>query len=309
MNKPEILTTARSMEELHRVLQAGADAVIIGESRWGMRLPGDFLLSDIESAVMAARGYGAKIYVSVNKIMDNEDLRGLPEYLDALLSKSVDAIIFGDPALLSAYRDLSATISLHWNAEMTSTNYASANYWGARGASRVVLARELNMDQVLEFKQNTTLEVQVQVHGATNIYHSRRNLIRSYLDHRQVQTATQDFGLGRGLYLVENERQELSHPVYEDGGGTHIMSADDLCMLDNLPELIDGGVDSLKIEGLLKPIAYNETVVRAYRQAVDRYAADPDRYEMDPQWLTSIRQLQDPRRELTYGFYYKEQVY
>jgi putative protease len=309
MKKPEILTTARSMDELKRVLAAGADAVIIGESRWGMRLPGDFLISDIGDALQIAREFQAKIYVSVNKIMDNEDVRELPDYLDALIRTGADAIIFGDPALLGAYRKLSSKLALHWNAEMTSTNYAAANYWAARGASRVVLARELNMEQVIDFKKNAKLEVQVQVHGATNIYHSRRNLIHSYLDHREGSRPQLDFGQDQGLYLVEAERLELSHPVFEDKNGTHIMSADDICMLDCLPELIDGGVDSIKLEGLIKSIEYNETVVRAYRNAVDAYTASPEHYKMDPEWLLSIERLQDPKRELTYGFFYKEQVY
>jgi U32 family peptidase len=309
MKKPEILTTARSMDELKRVLAAGADAVIIGESRWGMRLPGDFLISDIGDAMQIAREFQAKIYVSVNKIMDNEDVRELPDYLDALIRTGADSIIFGDPALLGAYRKLSSKLALHWNAEMTSTNYAAANYWAARGASRVVLARELNMEQVIDFKKNAKLEVQVQVHGATNIYHSRRNLIHSYLDHREGSRSQSDFGQDQGLYLVEAERLELSHPVFEDKNGTHIMSADDICMLDCLPELIDGGVDSIKLEGLIKSIEYNETVVRAYRSAVDAYTASPERYKMDPEWLLSIERLQDPKRELTYGFFYKEQVY
>ena len=308
MKKPEILATAGSMDELRRVILAGADAVIIGDNRWGLRLPGNFLLSDIAEAVEFARTHQAKVYTAVNRIMDNEDVRELPAYIQALAETGIDAIVYGDPAVLMLCQRLNVSIPLHWNAEMTSTNYATANYWGARGATRVVLARELNMEQVLEFKQQTKLEVEVQVHGATNIYHSRRNLIRSYMDYHD-QHGEQNYSIERKLYLVEAERTELSHPVFEDANGTHIMSADDICMLEDLQELIAGGIDSIKIEGLLKSVEYNEVVVKAYRNAVDAYIASPEQYTPDPEWLASIQRIQDKRRELTFGFFYKEQVY
>lgn len=308
MKKPEILATAGSMDELRRVIDAGADAVTIGESRWGVRLPGDFLLNDIAEACQYAKQRQAKIYVTVNKLFDNNEVTQLAEYLKQLAEIGADAIVFGDPSVIVICRQEGIAIPLHWNAEMTSTNYAAANYWGTKGATRVVLARELNMEQVLDFKRNTHLEVQVQVHGATNIYHSRRKLIRSYMDFRG-QDKEESFGMDRGLYLVEGERPDLRIPVYEDENGTHIMSAEDICMLEELPELIEGGIDSFKIEGLQKTVEYNEAVVRAYRSAVDAYAASPKQYEMNPEWLTSIQKLQDPHRELTFGFFFKEQVY
>ena len=308
MKKPEILATAGSMDELKRMIAAGADALTIGENRWGMRLPGDFLIDDIAEAVRFAKERHTKIYVAVNKLMDNDDVKHLPSYMHSLQEAGVDAVVYGDPAVLMVCKQAKLDIALHWNAEMTSTNYATANYWGARGASRVVLARELNMEQVLDFKRNTSLEVQVQVHGATNIYHSRRSLIRSYMDFHELGNH-QQFGIERGLYLVEAERAELNHPVYEDLNGTHIMSADDVCMIDDLQELIEGGIDSFKIEGLLKSPAYNEAVVMAYRAAVDAYFDNPASYSPDPQWRDSIEQLQEPGRELTLGFFFKEQVY
>jgi len=309
MKKPEILATAGSMDELRRVIMAGADAVTIGEGRWGMRLPGDFTLSDITQAVQFARDHQAKIYVSVNKLMDNADLVELPAYLSALSEIGIDAIIFGDPAILYLKEKLAPHIALHWNAEMTSTNYATANYWASKGASRVILARELNMEQVLEFKHHAKLDVQVQIHGATNIYHSRRNLINSYLTNKRDSSFADDLATQSGLHLVEAERAELSHPIYEDMNGTHMLSADDICMLESLDELMAGGIDSFKIEGLLKSIDYNETVIKAYRSAVDTYMSAPENYTPNPAWLESIQKLQDPGRELTFGFFYKEQVY
>ncbi|MEW9700065.1 peptidase U32 family protein [Paenibacillus sp. SI8] len=309
MKKPELVVSSGSVTELKRLIEAGADAVIIGEERYGLRLPGEVTLEELKHAVAWAHERGAKVYVAVNNIFDNDSLDGLSLYLTKLQLYGVDAFIFGDPAVLMAVRSLPESVKLHWNAEMTSTNYATANYWGQHGATRVVLARELNMDQVLDFKQNTELEVEVQVHGITNIYHSKRELVKNYMEHQRKDASLQDRSMERGLFLIEHERRDQRYPVYEDRNGTHIMSSEDICMLENLPELMDGHVDSVKIEGLLKSFAYNEAVVKSYRAVIDAYAADPQGYSFKQEWLDAIQQLQDPERELSYGFFYKEQVY
>ncbi|UJF31941.1 peptidase U32 family protein [Paenibacillus hexagrammi] len=310
MKKPELIVSCGSLEETKRLIDAGADAVLVGEEKYGLRLPGNIGLSDMQVAVEWAHARGAKVYAAVNNIFDNDTLDGLTAYIEQLHLIGVDALVFGDPAVLMIVRSLGKTIKLHWNAEMTSTNYATANYWGSQGASRVVLARELNMEQVLECKQHTDLEVEVQVHGITNIYHSKRELVKNYMKHQGRDHAViEDRSKERGLFLIEHERRDQRYPVYEDINGTHIMSSEDICMLENLPELIDGGVDSLKIDGLLKPLAYNEEVVKKYRMVIDRYTESPDTFEFQDEWLDEIRRLQNPDRELSYGFFYKEQVY
>lgn len=307
--KPELLTTAASMEELERLMEAGADAFVIGESRYGARLAGQFTLEMIAEAVKIAKPRGVTIYVVINNLIDNATIESLPAYISGLAAAGVDAIVFGDPAVLMAARVNAPGMPLHWNAEMTSTNYATADYWGRRGATRFVLARELNMEQIVDIKANTKLPIEVQVHGMTNIYHSKRSLVNSYMEHQQEPEKLEDSSLERGLYVMEAERPDERFPIYEDANGTHIMSSGDICMLDALHELLEVGVDSLKIEGLMKPIEYNETVVRAYRKAIDAYIADPESYEFQEQWLDDIRAVQDPKRELTYGFFFKEQVY
>ncbi|WP_337099472.1 peptidase U32 family protein [Paenibacillus sp. YIM B09110] len=307
--KPELLTTAASMEELERLMEAGADAFVIGESRYGARLAGQFTLEMIADAVKLAKPRGVKIYVVINNLIDNATIESLPAYISGLAAAGVNAIVFGDPAVLMAARANAPGMPLHWNAEMTSTNYATADYWGRRGATRFVLARELNMEQIVDIKANTKLPIEVQVHGMTNIYHSKRSLVNSYMEHQQEPEKLDDSSLERGLYVMEAERPDERFPIYEDANGTHIMSSGDICMLDALHELLEVSVDSLKIEGLMKPIEYNETVVRAYRKAIDAYTADPESYEFQEQWLDDIREVQDPKRELTYGFFFKEQVY
>ncbi|MDF2645720.1 MAG: yrrN [Paenibacillus sp.] len=309
MKKPELVVSCSTVAELKRLIEAGADAVIIGETRYGMRLPGEVKLEEIQEAVSWAHEQKASVYVAVNNIFDNNALEGLRDYLAKLQEYGVDAIIFGDPAVLMTARNLPKPLALHWNAEMTSTNYATANYWAKQGATRVVLARELNMEQVLAFKEHAELAVEVQVHGITNIYHSKRELVKNYIEHQGKDAAEQDRSMERGLFLIEHERRDQRYPVYEDSNGTHIMSSEDICMLENLPELMDGQIDSLKIEGLLKSSLYNETVVRSYRAVIDAYAADPEGYIFQQEWLDAIVKLQDPERELSYGFFYKEQVY
>ncbi|MFC4776532.1 peptidase U32 family protein [Paenibacillus sp. GCM10023252] len=309
IRRAELLTTAASMDELIRLMDAGADSFVIGESRFGLRMPGEFTLDLIAEAVKAAKPRGVRIYAAMNNLVDNKTTEDLPEYIEGLVHAGVDAIVFGDPSVLMAAKAAAPGLALHWNAEMTSTNVVTAEYWGRRGATRYVLARELNMDQVIDTRQKTNLELEVQVHGLTNIYHSKRSLVESYLDHQQSLDRLKDSDRESGLYLKETERPDERFPIYEDANGTHIMSSDDICMLENIHELLEAGIDSLKIEGLLKSTAYNEVVVRAYRQAIDAYYADPEGYEFQEHWLDAIRKVQDPDRELSYGFFYKEQVY
>ncbi|WP_046227115.1 peptidase U32 family protein [Paenibacillus dauci] len=307
-NKPELLVTVSSMEELRRLAEAGADAFLVGEERYGMRMPGEFTREDVAEAAAYVHAQGKRIYVAVNNLMTNDVLDELPAYIAALRDAGVDGVEFGDPSVLAVVREVAPEMALHWNAEMTSTNSSTANYWGRKGATRAVLARELNMDEITGMMDKMQVEAQVQVHGMTNIYHSKRQLVQSYMEH-QGRPVSGDLGLQRGLFLIEAERRDEKFPIYEDSNGTHIMSSEDICILEDLHLLMEAGVQSFKIEGILKSTAYNEAVVRAYRQAIDAYAADPDRYEFDEEWLDEVRRLQDPERELGFGFFYKEQVY
>ncbi|RAU96352.1 peptidase U32 family protein [Paenibacillus sp. YN15] len=310
MKRTELLTAAGSLAEIRHYAEAGADAVQIGEHRFGARLPGDIPVGLLKEAVQTAHGCGMKAYVVANRIFDNAAVAELPDYLIQVAEAGADAVGFGDPSLLSAAREAGLDhLPLHWNPEMTATNYMTANYWADRGAVRAVLARELNMEQVLEFKKRCKADVQVQVHGATNIFHSKRRMVKSYMEHRGESAAQGAFGMEQGLYLIEEERQDERYPIYEDEAGTHIMSGDDLCMLDALEELLAAGIDSMKVESLLKPVAYNAAALFAYRQAIDAYAADPEGYSFREEWMEPIIRLQPPNRPLTYGFYFKEQVY
>ena len=306
--KPELQATARNREELERVLKAGADAVVIGDDRFASCLPGSWDISAIRWAVQTAHGQQARLYVAVNGLFGNSDAELLPDYLREVAATEADAVLFNDPAVVAAMRELGLSLPLHWDGEMLATNFETANYWGRRGATRVLLSRELNMEEALEFKRSCHLEVQVQVHGITRIYQSKRPLLSHYREHQGKALPGEALGRDEGLYLVEYERENERFPVYEDASGTHIMSSEDLCMLEDLNELMDGGFDSFKVEGLLKSMAYNEAVVGFYRQAIDAYAADPADW-FKQEWLDTIKALQADGRPLSFGFYYKEQVY
>ncbi|MCM3133598.1 U32 family peptidase [Paenibacillus polysaccharolyticus] len=306
--KHELLVTVANVTEAEALLRAGADALLIGDDRFGMRLPGNFSLEETAEVVAMATKHEARVIVSMNNLMSNELLKELPDYVQALGRIGVHAVEFNDPSVLAAIKEHAPHIHLHWNAEMTSTNYATANYWGTKGASRVVLARELNMDEITEMVPFLKVEAQVQVHGMTNIYHSKRSLVQSYMAH-QGRPVDGHLGKERGLFLIEAERRDEKFPIYEDINGTHIMSSEDICILEDLHLMMEAGVHSFKVEGILKSLAYNEAVVRAYRKAIDLYEADADAYAYDEEWLRKVRELQDPERELSFGFFYKEQVY
>ena len=307
--KPELLIAAGSLAQVERYIGAGADAVLIGDPKYGMRQPGAIGADRLADAVSCAHRLGAKAYLNVNKLFRNDELDALSAYLRAAAAAGADAIVFGDPAVLLQARRNAPGVALHWNAEMTGTNSAAANYWGRRGAVRAVLARELNETEIADFKRGTDLQIQVQVHGMTNIYYSHRNLLQSYMLHLGREAALRRDGPDEGTYLVETERPDERFPVYEDAAGTHVMSSDDICLLEALPDLLAIRVDSLYVEALLKPEAYNVAVLRSYRAALDRLAQQGEDYAEDPAWMETIRSLQDPRRELGFGFLYKEQVY
>jgi putative protease len=306
---PELLISVGSQEQLERFIQAGATAVLIGESRFGMRQPGDIVQTELKEAIAMAHRLGAKAYVNMNKLFRNDEVGLLPDYLKVVKEAEADAIVFGDPAVLMNVRQFAPDLTLHWNAEMTGTNSAAAAYWGRRGASRAVVARELNEEEIVDLKKETSLEIQIQVHGMTNIYYSHRNLVQSYLEHLGREASLVRRGADEGLFLVESERPDEKFPVYEDDNGTHVMSPDDICLLEAIPELINAKVDCFYVEALLKSDDYNETVLRNFRQVLDSWSANPAAYRFNPQWLAEIQKLQNPERELGFGFLYKEQVY
>jgi len=301
--KPELLVTAKNVSEVKQLLDSGADAVQVGSQKYALRMPGDFSLEMIDEATKIAHEQNKKIYVVMNALFHNEMLIGLEDYLSRLAQIRVDGIVFGDPAVLMTARKVAPEIAKHWNTETTSTNYQTINYWVQKGAKRAVLARELTLAEVVDIKKHVDIEVQVQIHGMTCIFHSKRELVSSYLGHtghEQKETSQEN-----GLFLREHKRPDEQYPVFEDIHGTHIMSAEDICMIEYLAPFIDAGIDSLKIDGIMHSTEYVKQIVQAYRTAIDQYVEGKERtYSQE-----DLLKIQPKGRPFGTGFYFKEQYY
>jgi U32 family peptidase len=307
MRKPELLVTPKKIEDIHLLIDAGADAFVIGEQRYGLRLAGEFNRSDVQKAIEMAHGNDKKVYVAINAIFHNDKVDELSDYLKFLKEQNVDAVIFGDPAVLMAAREVAPDLPLHWNTETTATNWFTCNYWGKRGAKRAVLAREINMDAIIEMKENAEVEIEVQVHGMTAMFQSKRSLLGNYFEYQGNENELDK--QQKNMILHDKERAN-KYPIFEDENGTHIMSPNDICIIDELQELLEAGIDSFKIDGILHTSEYLIEVTKLYREAIDLFHEDPDLYEdKKGELLEKIEDIQPKNRPLDTGFFFKETVY
>ncbi|WP_110111568.1 peptidase U32 family protein [Bacillus sp. CGMCC 1.16541] len=309
MKKPELLVTPTSVGDIEPLIEAGATALMIGEQRYGLRLAGEFKREDIVEAVNIAHPKGAKVYVAMNALFHNDKIAELNEYILFLKGAGVDAIVFGDPAVLMAVREAAPEMKLHWNTETTATNWYTCNYWGRKGSKRAVLARELSMDAIVDIKENAEVEVEVQVHGMTCMFQSKRSLLGNYFEYQGKVMEIENRKLKKDMFLLDKERNN-KYPIYEDENGTHIMSPNDMCIIDELSDMIDAGVDSFKIDGVLKSSEYMIEVTKKYRKAIDLCVENREEYEdIKDDLLAEIEDIQPMNRPLDTGFFFKETVY
>ncbi|MGM9987659.1 MAG: peptidase U32 family protein [Bacillaceae bacterium] len=309
MKKPELLVTPTCLSDIEKVAQAGANAIIIGEQRFGLRLAGEFKGEDLKKAIELAHEHGVKAYVAINALFHNDVLPALKEYISFVAACQADAIVFGDPAVLMYVREIAPEMKLHWSTETTGTNYFTCNYWGARGAKRAVLAREINMDAIVEIKENAEVEIEVQVHGMSCMFQSKRSLVGNYFQYQGRVMDIENKKHESNMFLYDKERG-TKYPIFEDMNGTHIMSPNDICIIDELGEMIDAGVDCFKIDGILKSTDYIVEVTKKYRQAIDLYVENREKYEeMKDEWYKEIEKMQPINRPLDTGFFFKETVY
>ena len=309
MNKTELLVTPANIDHLEELMVAGADAFLIGEQFFGLRLPGEFTLEGIASARILTSKQNKKLYVAMNALFHNDKLEALAPYMKKLQEIGVDGIVYGDPAVIIARREAEVTIPLHWNTEQTATNYFTANYWGKRGSTRAVLARELSLDEVVEVKENAEVKIEVQVHGMTCIFQSKRSLLGNYFLFQDKAMEVENRSKNKNMFLHDKERSN-KYPIYEDSNGTHIFSPNDMCMIDELDELLDAEIDSFKIDGILQDPSYVTAVTGYYRQAIDAYYESRAAYKTCKNELfNKIEEIQAPLRPLDTGFFFKETVY
>ncbi len=309
MKRPELVVTPVSVNHLVELIEAGADAFVIGEQQFGLRLAGEFTIADIQQAVKIAHASNKKVYVAMNALFHNESVDALRPYMEKLEELQVDGILFGDPAVVMIKREANLTTPLHWNTETTATNWYTANYWGQRGANRAVLARELSLEEILEVKEHAKVAIEVQIHGMTCMFQSKRPLIGNYFLYQEKAMEIENRKDKKNMFLHDKERQN-KYPIFEDVNGTHIFSPNDICMIDELDELIDAGIDSFKIDGVLHHANYVTKVTNLYRLAIDAYMQSTDTYKsIKNELLTQIEEIQPELRPLDTGFFFKETVY
>lgn len=305
----ELLVTPKTLNHMKTLIELGADAFVIGEQKFGLRLPGEFNREDVRKAVNLAHEHDKKVYVAVNGIFHNYHLNALENYIEFLHEIRVDRIIFGDPAVVMYVKKQDNPIPLNWDAETIVTNYFQCNYWGGKGAKRAVLARELNLDEILNIKKHANVEIEVQVHGMTCMFQSKRMLLGNYYTFQDRQMKIQRSENDQDLLLYDEER-ENKYPVFEDYNGTHIMSPNDICLIEELEPFFEANIDSFKIDGILQSEAYINTVTAQYREAIDLYHEDPEAYEDEKFMLIDpIEEIQPEHRPFDEGFLYKQTVY
>ncbi|TYS44366.1 peptidase U32 family protein [Bacillus infantis] len=309
MKKPELLVTPICTEDIIPLAEAGADAFVVGEQRYGLRLAGEFSREQVAEAITLAHSKGKKVYVAMNAIFHNETVDELGDYIRFVQDAGADAVIFGDPAVLMAAREAAPGMKLHWNTETTATNWYTCNYWGRKGAKRSVLAREINMDSIIEIKENADVEIEVQVHGMTAMFQSKRSLLGNYYEYQGKAMKVENRAKEQNMFLHDKER-ENKYPIFEDANGTHIMSPNDICIIDELQDMVEAGVDSFKIDGILKSAEYILELTKLYRKAIDLCTENLEEYdEVKDDLLNAAEEIQPDSRPLDTGFFFKETVY
>ena len=313
MKNPELLAPAGNMEKLKMALLYGADAVYLGGKAFGLRaFGGNFTNEELQEAVDFAHKLGKKIYVTVNIFPHNSDIAKLPAYLTFLNEIKVDAILVADLGVFTLAKEYAPDVELHISTQANNTNWAAVNAWAELGASRVVLAREMSLEEIKEIREKCSVELEMFVHGAMCISYSGRCLMSNYLTGRDANRGSCAQPCRWNYALVEEKRPGQYFPVLEDERGTYIFNSKDMCLLPYLPDVIASGVDSLKIEGRMKSVHYAASVVKAYREAIDSYFAAPEQFEVKKEWVEELDKVS--HRAYTTGFYYgrpteKDQIY
>ena len=310
MKKPELLLPAGDPEKLRAVLSYGADAVYLAGKSYGLRSAcANFTEEELASAVSYAHSLGRRVYVTVNTMPRDREYAHLADYIRYLSKIGADAVIVGDIGVLSLVRDVAPELDIHLSTQASAVSSYACRAWHALGARRIVLARELTLREISEIRKNTPpeLELEVFIHGAMCIAYSGRCLLSNCLTGRDAnrgecaQPCRWNYTV-KSIEVTEEKRPGGRIPIEEDDEGTYVMSSRDLCMIEHIPELIDAGIDSFKIEGRVKSAYYGAVTANAYRIAIDRYVSDPQGYTFDPALLRELESVS--HREYCTGFFY-----
>lgn len=310
MRRPELLIPASSLEVLKIAVIYGADAVYIGGEAFGLRAKAkNFSMEEMREGIRFAHDHEVKVYVTANILAHNDDLEGVREYFKELDSfakeEKPDALIIADPGVFMIAKEVCLDIERHISTQANNTNYETYRFWYGLGAKRVVSARELSLNEIKELRANIPddLEIETFIHGAMCISYSGRCLLSNYFTGRDANQGACTHPCRWKYSIVEETRPNEYMPVYENERGTYIFNSKDLCMIEHIPELMESGIDSFKIEGRMKTALYVATVARTYRKAIDDYKVSPELYKKNLPWY--LDQISNcTYRQFTTGFFF-----
>ena len=281
----ELLAPAGDFVKLKTAIQYGADAVYMGNGAFSLRSASEnFEGEDMERGIEYAHRFNKKVYVTANIIPKNDDLEDIARYAEQVYAYGADAIIVSDLGAFQACRDAAPKLPIHVSTQANNNNYGTCNMWYFLGARRIILSRELSFAEIAEVREKTAADLELEsfVHGAMCVSYSGRCLLSNYMLNRDANRGDCAQPCRWKYHLVEEKRPDMYIPVFENERGTFIFNSRDLCLIARIPELVSAGVDSLKIEGRVKSEYYLATVVKAYREELDRYMEDPQKYVFDP---------------------------
>jgi putative protease len=305
--KPELLAPAGNLEKMKIALTYGADAVYIGGMQFSLRAYADnFNLAELKEGIGYAHKAGKKVYVTMNVFARNDDFDGMEEYVRSIKQAGADAVIISDPGILELVKETEPDLEIHLSTQANNTNYRSAIFWHKMGVKRIILARELSLEEIRRIRENTpeSLELEAFVHGAMCMSYSGRCTISNYLTGRDANQGECTQPCRWRYYVMEEKRPGEYMPIVEDDRGTYLFNSKDLCMLEHIPELARSGLSSLKIEGRMKSGYYIANVVSSYRKELDRYWSDPEGYLFNRKSMDELKKAS--HRPFTTGFYFKK---
>lgn len=305
MKKIELLAPAGDLEKLKTAIRYGADAVYFGGEMFSLRAgAGNLNLEEMKEGLAYAHERGKRCYLTINIYAHNEDIDPLYDYLRQIRDLDIDAFLIADPGIIAMVRETIPDAEIHLSTQANLTNWRTGAFWASAGVKRLVMARELSLEEIRSVRDHLPQDVELEafVHGAMCISYSGRCLLSNFMTGRDSNRGMCAHPCRYRYSLVEEKRPGEFFPIEEDDRGSYIMNSKDLCMIRHIPDLVHAGIDSAKIEGRMKSIFYVATVVHAYRQAIDAYYEDPDNYVFREEWMEEF--LKASHREFTTGFYY-----
>ncbi|MHB1484942.1 MAG: peptidase U32 family protein [Saccharofermentanales bacterium] len=304
-NKVELLSPAGNFEKLKMAVLYGADAVYMSGKHFGLRAFSDnFEEDELKSGIDYAHQHGVKAYVAMNILAHPDDFDGMEEYIGYLVFCGADALIISDPGIFALVRRIAPEMDIHISTQASVTNAQGCKFWHDAGARRIVLARELTLEEIIGIRREIpeSLELEVFVHGAMCVSYSGRCLLSNYFTGRDGNRGKCAQPCRWNYELTEAKHKDQPVEMQQDGKGTYLFSSKDLCMIEHIPELINAGIHSFKIEGRIKGAFYAATVTKAYREAIDEYYRDPGEYKTDPALLADLEKT--VHRKFDTGFYF-----